>query len=102
MLSKSVIPFFCLYLCSGPKRSEDSSAKIPVFDGIQKGFMMWWVRFHAFAVMRGFACALKEDPSMPENDTVIPADEEAKMVKKANKVAMASLMMACKTDAIRL
>ena len=80
--------------------SEDSSAKIPVFDGTQKGFMMWWVRFHAFAVMRGFARALKDDPSMPENDTVIPADEEAKLAKKANEVAMASLTMAFKTDAM--
>ena len=80
--------------------SEDTSAKIPVFDGTQKGFMMWWVRFHAFAVMKGFSRALKEDPSLPASESTVPETEESKLAKKANETAMASLTMAFKTDAM--
>lgn len=80
--------------------SEDSSSKVPVFEGTQKTFTMWWVCFNAFAVMKGFSRALKEDPSLPVNDAAVPADEEAKLAKKANEVAIGSLTMAFKTDAL--
>ena len=76
------------------------SSKVPVFEGTQKTFMMWWVRFHAFAVMKGFSRALQEDPSLPASEDAVPADEEAKKAKKANEVAMACLTMAFKTDAM--
>ena len=62
--------------------------------------MMWWVRFQAYAVMKGFSRALKLDPSLPASDSVVPADDEAKLAKKANEIAMASLTMAFKTEAM--
>ena len=37
---------------------------------------------------------------MPESDEVVPGDEEAKMAKKASEIAMASLTMAFKTEAM--
>lgn len=80
--------------------SEDSGSKVPVFDGSQKGFMMWWVCFQALAVMKNFSRSLKQDPSLPESVEVVPGDEEAKMAKKANEIAMASLTMAFKTEAM--
>ena len=80
--------------------SDDSGFKIPMFDGNAKSFMMWWVRFSAYAVMKNFNRALKQDPSLPENDEVVPVSDDAKLAKKANEVAMASLTMAFRTDAM--
>ena len=80
--------------------SEDSGMKVPVFEGTPKSYMMWWVRFQAYAVMKNFSRALKVDPSLPSNDTVAPETDKAKLAKKANEVAMASLTMAFKTEAM--
>ena len=80
--------------------SDDTGNKVPVFEGNAKSFMMWWVRFQAYAVMKGFSRALKLDPSLPASDSVVPADDEAKLAKKANEIAMASLTMAFKTEAM--
>ena len=80
--------------------SDDTGAKIPVFDGNSKSFMMWWVRFSAYAVMKNFSRALKIDPSLPESDEAVPSSDDAKLAKKANEVAMASLTMAFRTDAM--
>ena len=80
--------------------SDDSGAKIPVFDGNAKNYTMWWVRFSAYAVMKNFSRALKLDKSLPASDEVEPETDEAKLAKKANEVAMASLTMAFRTDAM--
>ena len=52
--------------------SDDSRAKIPVFDGNAKNNTMWWVRFSAYAVMKYFSQALKGDKSLLANDEVEP------------------------------
>ena len=78
--------------------SDDSGAKIPVFDGTAKNYTMWWVRFSAYAVMKNFSRALKQDKELPANDDVEPETDNAKLAKKANEVAMASLTMAFRTD----
>ena len=80
--------------------SDDTSIKVPVFDGNSKNFMMWWVRFKAFAVMKNFSRALTEDAALPAEESTVPADDDAKLAKKANETAMASLTMAFKTDAM--
>ena len=80
--------------------SDNTGAKIPVFDGNSKSFTMWWVRFSAYAVMKNFSRALKLDKDLPANEDVEPTTDSAKMAKKANEVAMASLMMAFRTDAM--
>ena len=77
--------------------SDDSGSKIPVFDGNSKGYMMWWVRFSAYAVMKNFQRALKVDPDLPAKDSDEPTSEKAAAAKKANEVAMASLTIAFKT-----
>ena len=74
--------------------SEDSCLKFPVFEGTQKAYMIWWVRLSAYAVMKNFARALKVDASLPSKESDVAATEEAKLAKKANEVAMASLTMA--------
>ena len=80
--------------------SDDGGSKVPVFEGTAKAYMMWWVRFHAYAVMKGFSRALKVDPSLPATEDAVPANDEAKLAKKANETAMASLTMAFKTEAM--
>ena len=54
--------------------------------------------------VQGFCCteskALTEDASLPAKESTVPADDEAKLAKKANETAMASLTMAFKTDAV--
>ena len=74
--------------------------KVPTFEGTSKTFTMWWVRFNAYAVMKNFSRALVEDPALPASDSVAVADDEAKLAKKANEVAMASLTIAFKTEAM--
>ena len=80
--------------------SDDSGSKIPVFDGNSKGYMMWWVRFSAYAVMKNFQRALKVDPDLPAKDSDEPTSEKAAAAKKANEVAMASLTIAFKTESL--
>ena len=80
--------------------SEDSGMKVPVFEGTNKSYTMWWVRFSAYAVMKNFSRALVEDPALPSKESEEAATEDAKLAKRANQVAMASLTMAFKTEAM--
>ena len=61
---------------------------------------MWWVRFSAYVVMKNFSCTLKLDKDLLANEDVEPTTDSAKMAKKANEVAMASLTMAFRADAM--
>jgi hypothetical protein len=41
---------------------DSKTIKIPLFDGKSKNFVMWWIRFKAYAKVMGFHQALNVDP----------------------------------------
>ena len=42
--------------------SEESSMslKVPVFNGNEKNFQSWWIKFQAYAQIKGFHAVLKD------------------------------------------
>ena len=78
-----------------------SSVKLPTFSDEAKYFQIWLMRFRAFACVNGFRSAVERtiDTNMPVSDKAAidetTADGKLQLkAKKANKVAMAYLMMA--------
>ena len=78
-----------------------SLVKLPTFSGEQKDFQIWLMRFKAFACVNGFRAAVERtvDADMPVDDSAVidekTADGKIQLkAKRANKVAMANLMMA--------
>eukprot|EP00957_Ditylum_brightwellii_P098490 7503283-Ditylum_brightwellii.AAC.1 len=46
------------------------SLKLPTFDGEQKGFQIWWMRFRAYGMVYGFAQSIQQrpDPDLPNSE----------------------------------
>ena len=72
--------------------------KVPEFDGEEKNFQKWWMRFQAFAVVKGFRASLEEPQSsyLPDSQQEFlgmdPTLEATKTFKKrliSNDIAMA-------------
>ena len=86
---------------------ERTSTKValPKFSGVHKDFVVWWMRFTAFAAVMGFTQSIQQtkDPDLPakEDDKVDDSTDAGKKQKKAiraNAVAMANLTMAFVTE----
>jgi hypothetical protein len=81
------------------------SVKLPLFDGEEKSYMIWWSRFEAYAGCIGFADALEAggEAVMPAS-YITPLDGTkedgilALAAKKRNQVAMANLTMAFQSE----
>ena len=83
----------------------DKVMKLPVFDGTQDGYQMWWMRYRAYAGVQRFLPALSAtfQPQLPATEgTVldISTDDGKKhaLNKKMNAVAVATLTMAFKNE----
>jgi hypothetical protein len=82
-------------------RSTGRSVRLPSFSGKTKDFMVWWVRFRAFATVHRFVLALsdKDKADLPdkEEEVLDENDVEGKKkiaARKRNAVAMADYSMA--------
>jgi hypothetical protein len=82
-------------------RSTGRSVRLPSFSGKTKDFMVWWVRFRAFATVHRFVLALsdKDKADLPdkEEEVLDESDVEGKKkiaARKRNAVAMANYSMA--------
>jgi hypothetical protein len=53
---------------------EAKVVKLPAFDGTHDGFMMWWLKFKAYARVQKFVQALAPGPA---GDPELPATEGA-------------------------
>ena len=82
---------------------ERTSTKVvlPKFSGAHKDFVVWWMRFTAFAAVMGFSQSIQQtkDTDLPakENSKVDVSTDKGKKQKKAlraNAIAMANLTMA--------
>ena len=96
--------------------SEDtnSSIKVPVFNGEEKNFQSWWIKFQAYSRVKGFHMVLSDASititeadiegleSKPSSGTgAITADEKKQLkLAKKNLNAMAHLTMAFGTEAL--
>ena len=56
--------------------AEQTSVKIPTFHGQEKNFSMFWMRFKAYAGVKGFVAAIQiggeTDMPMAEDDALDP------------------------------
>ena len=75
--------------------------QLPTFDGEEKNFSVWWMRFQAYASVYGFDVAIKtkKEADLPgkEDEVLDETTAEGKkkmMAKKRNKIAFANLTMA--------
>jgi hypothetical protein len=80
--------------------SSERSVRLPTFDGKAKSFMLWWIRFRAFATVYKFITALKPtyEANMPATeeevlDEAVPSDKLKIEARKRNAVAMANFAM---------
>ena len=77
--------------------TSEKSVKLPLFDGDEEKFQIYWLRMKAYASVMKYSQALKEtrDPNMPDKDDQVldsSDDEDKKMIeaKMRNSVAMAN------------
>ena len=84
------------------------TTKLPIFDGNEKSFSMWSIRFRAYAMLKGFGRALSFDDVTDilanENDVHINVKDTFLIVKEQgrkgilNFQAVAALSMALSTE----
>ena len=93
----------------GQAMAEQTSIKIPTFDGKAKNFAVWFLRFKAYAAVKMFLPALQDggEPEMPPDEAtpLDPNDPDEKKqleAKKRNALAMASFTMAFTTHALMM
>ena len=89
---------------------EKHGLKVPVFDGEEKNFQKWWLRFQAFATVKGFRVALDKPQSTdyyPNNYedflALDPNDADTKVMAKRliqNNVAIAQLTLAFESEGL--
>jgi hypothetical protein len=81
----------------------DSTAKVPTFNGDVKNFMLWLVRFQAFAVMKKFIGAIQAvgDVNLPVDKTFwcwCGKKKKEEQALKENAYAFAYLMIAITSE----
>ena len=96
---------------------ESTSLRVPVFNGEEKKFQSWWIKFQAYARVKGFHGVLSDSgitieeedietlenkPSHGSGTTGARTADEEKQLKlgKKNLTAMAHLTMAFGTEAL--
>ena len=81
--------------------SEEGN-KTPKFDGSEKKYAMYRVKFEAYAVAKKFYEALSVNPNMPANATVVPGTDAVGVAQalavKQNNDAMAALALSFTSD----
>ena len=80
-----------------------STTKVPVFNGKQSEFPVWWRRFKAYAKIKKFSKCLKStaETDLPDSETEAAADTNAeKEARKRNELAVLYFTMAFKADAL--
>ena len=86
---------------------EVATLKVPVFNGKEKNFQSWWIRFQAYARVKQFSTALTLHADLPTTEAEIGTldptnDDEKRQISagKRNVLAMAHLTMALGTEAL--
>ena len=80
------------------------SLKLPLFDGEEKNFQIWWTRFRAYAGCHGFSSAIgtvknndlpdREDEALKDSTAV---GQKKIVARRKNMIAMANLTLAMTT-----
>ena len=77
------------------------SLKLPLFDGEEKNFQIWWTRFWAYAGCHGFTQAIgtMKNVNLPDHedetlDETVAAEQLKILARRKNLVAMANLTLA--------
>jgi hypothetical protein len=75
---------------------------LPVFDGENKNFQIWWTRFKAYAAVKKFAQAIKTtaDPNLPAKEDAANLTAAQTTALERNMMAIASLTMAFQTEGL--
>ena len=94
-----------------------STIKVPVFDGQDKNFHSWWIKFQAYSRVKGFNVVLKDTGITIDEEDIKALEERPKYgsgkinersadkenqlkLGKKNLVAMAHLTMAFGSEAL--
>ena len=87
--------------------NSENKVAIPMFDGDRDNFQLWWVRFEAYGLVKGFSPALSKtrEADLPrdgrdELDVTEPAGKRAKAAITRNNLAIASMTMAFTTSGL--
>ena len=81
---------------------EDTSVRLPTFDGQDAKWHMWKAKFLAYACYKNFQEILNGD-ELPrgekdlKGDTIVLSDADERRIRRSNTVAYASLIMACQS-----
>ena len=77
------------------------SLKLPLFDGEEKNFQIWWTRFRAYAGCHGFTQVIgtTKNVNLPDHedetlDETVAAEQLKILARRKNLVAMANLTLA--------
>jgi hypothetical protein len=76
---------------------------LPYFDGDQKNFKGWWMRFKAFATIKKFAAAIERVPEkeLPTDEaTDVSTDKPKQMARDRNLMAIACMTAAFHDDGL--
>ena len=69
--------------------SSESKVVLPTFDGKKDSFQVWWIRFQAYAHVKGFKAAFKKGG---EKDLPASEDESLDLSKDENKKKQAEIV----------
>ena len=81
------------------------SLKLPLFDGEEKNFQIWWTRFRAYAGCHGFSSAIgtEKNSELPDREDEVlretaAAGQRKIAARRKNLIAMANLTLAMTTE----
>ena len=100
-----------------PNEESSISLRVPVFNGEEKNFQSWWIKFQAYSRVKGFHIVLKDAGiTITENDLELlevkqslavggtgartAVEEKQLKLGKKNLMAMAHLTMSFGTEAL--
>ena len=88
-------------------KSDNAKFILPSFSGERDDFQLWWVRFQAYGLVKGYRQALQPTPEgkLPadgrvEIDTSDSDGKEAKAAVERNNLAIAAMTMAFTTHSL--
>ena len=85
--------------------SDTKSIVLPMFDGKEEHFQVWWTKFRAFGTAKGFVAALLgEETELPTTedqvlDETVPDQLKKIKARARNALAMAYMLSALKSEA---
>ena len=85
--------------------SGEAKVVLPTFDGKKDSFQVWWIRFQAYAHLKGFKASFEKEADLPSSekealDVTIADGKKKQAAKDRNAMAVSCFTLAFTTTGL--